>query len=95
MMDFPKIKIEVENMRYQIVHMFSQHNDEIEKIVDEQLKAAIKEYPFEKDIKVMAHDVIREALKRSIEKFFWSEEGHKIVDEVTNDALLHALNKSK
>ena len=92
-MNFPTIKIEVENMRYEVIHMFQQHNEEIEKIVDEQLKAAIKEYPFEKDIKLIARDVIQVALKHSIEQFFWSEEGRKIIDKVTGEALLHALKQ--
>ena len=82
MMQLPRIRIEVENMKYQIIHAFSSHNDEIERAVDEELTKAIQNYPFDVQIAKLANEVITEAIKSALQDFFIYGEGRKQIEEL-------------
>lgn len=87
MFELPKIRIEVENMKYQIIHAFSTHNDEIEKAVEEQLTKAIAEYPFESEINKVAVGVITDVIKDSLLDYFRYGPGRVLINDVVLQAL--------
>jgi len=87
MYDLPKIRIEVENMRYQIIHAFASHNDEIEKAVETELIKVIQDYDFAGEINQIAREVITQAVKSNLEHFFQYGEGYKIIGEAVAQTL--------
>lgn len=92
MLELPRIKIEVENMKYQIIHAFASHNDEIEKAVDRELTKAIANYPFSKQVSQLANDIIARAIKAALEEFFLYGEGRKEISEGI-EKLMSGLTK--
>ncbi len=60
----PMLRLDLEGLRYQVVHALAAHNDEIEKAVDFQLKQIIESA----DLRAMVQDSIRIALKESIDR---------------------------
>lgn len=82
MLHFPKIRLEIDGMKYQIVHAISQHNDELEAALDDAIDRAIASYPFESEIMSMAKDAINESIKRSIQEYFMYGEGKEFINRV-------------
>lgn len=93
MYDIPKIRIEVENMKYQIIHAFSAHNDEIQQAVENELSRAIAEYPFADKIRAEARDVISQAIERSMKEFFVYGDGYKVIDSIVRENLKASVEK--
>ena len=92
MFELPRIKIEVENMKYQIIHAFASHNDEIGKAVDQELTRVIANYPFSEEVSQLANDVIARAIKATLEEYFLYGEGRKEISEGINK-LMSGLTK--
>jgi hypothetical protein len=92
MFDLPKIKIDVENMRYQIVHAFSSHNKEIEKAVDEELKRALENYPFADRIRVEAYDCITKAIHNAVKEYFLYGDGYKTINEIVTKTIKGSID---
>lgn len=95
MFDLPRIKIEIENMRYQIVHAFSTHNDEIEKAVDEEIRKVIENYPFSEVVSKLASEVLEKSIKHSLEEFLLYGEGSKVLKESVDKLLADKLKRMK
>lgn len=74
---FPMIRLEVEGMRHQIVHAFSQHCETMKQQVEEATKAAIDQFDFPSEVARIAdgllRDAIRSALKDAFNKLSWNE----------------------
>jgi hypothetical protein len=87
MMELPRIRIEVERMKYNIMHVFSNHNEELEKLLDEQLAAAIENYPFAEQVAKTANEVITEVIQRTVQEFLMYGEGRKSIEDVVLQAL--------
>lgn len=92
MLELPKIRIEVENMKYTILHAFASHNDEIEKIVEEELSKAIANYPFGNEISKLANEAIADVLKSTIENYFRYGAGREEISSGV-EKLLSGLTK--
>lgn len=87
MLELPRIKIEVENMKYAIIHAFSSHNREIEEVVNKQLEAAIANYPFEAEVYRLSGEIITQSIKDSLSDYFKYGEGRKAIDELVKNTL--------
>lgn len=87
MYELPLIKIELDGMRYSIVHALSTHNAEIETYVDENLKKVVEEFDYVTLVKQVATKAITEAVKRSIESYFAYGDGYKNIDAVITEIL--------
>ena len=81
MYELPKIRIEVENMKYQIIHAFAAHNDEIEKAVNEELTKAVQNYPFSEKISQVVNSVIADVITETIKDYFVYGEGRKEISD--------------
>lgn len=86
-MELPRIKIEVERMKYQILHAFQNHDDEIEKVVEAELTKAIETYPFEDEIYKVAQETISEVVSRSVKDYFSYGEGYQLIQDIIHDAI--------
>lgn len=94
MLELPKIRIEVEGMKYQIIHAFGSHNDEIEKYVADELNKVLETYPFAEEVAKVSKQVLTEAIKHSVQEFLLYGEGRKVLDEVVADLLKSVIQKS-
>jgi hypothetical protein len=93
MYDMPKVRIDVEAMRYQIIHAFSQHNDEIEKALDQELVAQLKAFDFKAAVRQEIGQVLQGAISTAIRNFFsYGNPGEKVISEVINSVLKGSLN---
>jgi KaiC/GvpD/RAD55 family RecA-like ATPase len=93
MFELPRIKIEIENMRYQIVHAFASHNDEIERAVDQELTRVIANYPFGAEVASIASQVLTQAIKHEIEEFLLYGQGRKALSDVVDNLITSNLTK--
>jgi hypothetical protein len=95
-MSFPSIKLSVENMRYEIVHVLARHNTEIEKQVDSVLKDSLSKFDFAEVIKrelpIVLDDAIKSALSVVIHKIFESKDVKCALRIAVEKSLLKSLN---
>lgn len=91
MFELPRIRIEIENMRYQIVHAFASHNDEIERAVDQELTRIIANYPFGEEIASIASQVLTQAIKREIEDFLLYGAGRQVLSDSVDSLITSKL----
>lgn len=89
MLEMPKIKIEVERMKYSIIHAFSTHNDEIKDAVEKGLDEAIASYDFAGEISRVSNAVIGEVIKDCILNYFRYGDGRKLI----NDMVVKSIEK--
>lgn len=91
--ELPTIRIEVERMKYQVIHALSLHNDAIEQAVDTELSRAIENYPFAQQVESTAYEVITDAIRQSMEQFFRYGEGFDVINQVVSNAIKGAFDK--
>lgn len=91
--ELPTIRLEVERMKYQVIHALSLHNDEIEQAVETELSRAIKNYPFAQQVESIAYVVITDAIRQSMTQYFQSGEGFEVINEVVSNAIKGAFER--
>lgn len=90
MNEFPRIRIELEGMKYQIIHAFASHNTEIEEIVEKELEKAIATFPYEETVARLSSEIIAKAIDESLKEFMIWGKGKKMLREII-DAKLTVL----
>lgn len=60
------IRLDVEAIRYQVIHAFSTHSKEVEGEIDRAVVAAIKEFDFTAIVKQETEAVLRQSIKSAI-----------------------------
>lgn len=85
----PSIKLELEQMRIQIIHQLTAHNKEIEKAVSDELTKVINNYDFEATISKISHEVIED----EIESYFKYGNGNGILKNSVRVALDQTFSK--
>lgn len=93
MFELPRIRIEIENMKYQIVHAFASHNDEIERAVDQELTRVIANYPFGEQVAQIASQVLTQAIKHEIEEFLLYGAGRRVLSDAVDNLITSNLTK--
>jgi hypothetical protein len=91
MFELPRIRIEIENMKYQIVHAFAIHNDEIERAVDQELTRVIANYPFGEQVAQIASQILTQAIKNEIEEFLIYGAGRKVLSDSVDSLITSKL----
>jgi len=87
MLEMPRIRIELESMKYEVVHAFLKHNDEIEQFVEKELNRVIAEYPFMEQVTRIANQVIADAVKDCLTNYFRYGDGKEMIETVIKSAL--------
>lgn len=89
MHEFPVIKLEIQDMKYQVLHALHQHHSETETHVNEALERSLKNFDYER--------VVEDAVKSQLEKAITSAVSHTITqifwDETVRDAMYEAVKK--
>ena len=92
-MQLPRIRIEVDRMKYEILHAFHNRDEEIEKVVEAELTKAIESYPFEDEIYKVAQETISEVVSRSIKDYFSYGEGYKFIQDIISKSIQAKLKE--
>lgn len=87
MLQMPKIRLEVEGMKYQVVHFIGQHHDEIEAEIERVVERTMATYPFESEILALAKDAISKSIKDSITEYFQWGEGKEFIKKVVLESI--------
>ena len=92
MFNMPRVTIELEGMKQQIVHAFSSRNQEIETAIEEQLTKAINTFPFEETVLKLSREIISAAIKDALEHYFKYGEGREAIQQAVTDKLNELYN---
>jgi hypothetical protein len=60
------LRLNIESMRYQVVHAFMDHSTEIEEEISKALDAPLKDFDFVAVVKAEADRALREAVKSAV-----------------------------
>lgn len=86
-MNFPLVRIELENMRQTIVHALYRYNDEIERKVDEEIKRRIEEFNVEAYIESCVSQHLHQELSHQIQRRLQGIMSDLIRDKDVTNAL--------
>lgn len=88
--ELPHIRLDLEHMRYSVIHALGVHNREIEKYVSDELARQIEAFDYEASLKRYVDAAIERAVKQSVEDFFLSGGGSATVYEAVKQQLTKA-----
>lgn len=83
----PRVRIEIEGMKHQVLHAFESYNRDVERMIKEKLENAIANYPFEAEIEKISEEVISEAIQSALERYFKYGEGSEVIKKIVADKL--------
>lgn len=83
MNNLPIIRLELEQMKYQILHAFGAHQHELSAQVTQELEKAINSFDYSATVSRIAHEIIKE----QIESYFRYGAGRQAIETSVNDAL--------
>ena len=83
MEQMPIIKLEIENMKYSILHYFNQHQERVSEAVAAQIEKVISSYDYEGAVLKATTEV----LDGTIESFFKYGKGRTMIQDAIQEAL--------
>lgn len=81
----PLVKLEVQEMKYQIMHYLQQHHADVEAEVERQIEHAIATYNFQARVTEAVH----KAIDSTIQSYFGYGDGFAFV----SNAVMETLNR--
>jgi len=91
MEQLPLIKLEIEQMKYQIYHHFVAHQEQLTKHVKETLEKVIDNFDYESAVKQAAGEIIEESIKH----YFKYGDGRKMIENSLQKGLDEAFSRSE
>lgn len=92
------IRLDIERMRYSVVHAFMEHTKEIETTLGDACDRALKDFDFDAIVKQESDVVIREAVKSAIShavsKMMWEKPIHDIIKAGAERKVREAIEES-
>jgi nitrogen regulatory protein PII-like uncharacterized protein len=92
------VRLEVEAMKYRVVHAFAQHSAEIEEEVESAIEAAMKDFDFVAIVREEAQKALTNAVKEAVAQAASSIMGEKPVRDIITagaaDLVYKAVKKS-
>ena len=79
----PLVKLEVQEMKHQIMHYLAQHHSNVEVEVERQIEAAIANYNFE----IKVQEAVWNAINESIKHYFSRGDGMIFVSNAVTETL--------
>lgn len=70
MSDLPIVRLEIQHMQHSISMMISEHLGKLDCEAQAAVKAAVENFDYAGEVHKIAHDIIRESIKRSVEELF-------------------------
>jgi len=86
MNEMPIIRLEVEQIKHQILHHFGQYQKEVSVAVEKQIEKVIGEFDFYAEIK----PIVEKCLRDNLNGYFSYGEGNTMI----NNSLQEALDKT-
>jgi hypothetical protein len=97
MESMPVLQVRFEGMRYSLMHVISEHHEEIEAEIERQLKEVLTPESIaaeiRKSLRPLFTQVLVEALKSAVHKALWSKEVKSLLETDTHIALLKVLKE--
>lgn len=90
---FPAIRIELEGVRYQVLHALNTHNTEIEAVVKKELAKAIDTFDYAAVVKASVKEAVDGAVKDAVKSFFYHGGGRATIESAVKESLTSILNK--
>jgi len=98
MSTFPMIRLDIEGMKYQILHALTVHQQEITEIVSAYMDNAIKTFDFEKvvhaEIEKLLPELIHQALQSSLQKIIWNGSVKESLEAMAHQAIAKYLKEN-
>lgn len=91
MHNMPIVRLELENMKYSVIHALSTHQEQISKLVEQQLNNVIDNFDYKSVVQKVASDALTEAIKN----YFHYGEGYQTIVQAVKEALPKTLNTKK
>lgn len=83
MEEYPLIKLEIESMKHTIIHHFTHYQQDLSRIVRQEIEEVINHFDFRSEVQKAVHEVIRNV----IESYFKYGEGNGIIINAVTEAL--------
>jgi ribosomal protein S3AE len=97
-MTTPMIRLELDQMRYQVLHALTLHQAEIQEQVDEALKKALAEFDFDKVIREAVdrelNEAIRKAFGQAVSNILYSSEMRQLLQDASASKVRLAVEKA-
>jgi len=83
----PKIRLEVEHMKYQILHYLGANGSELGDRLSSEIMRSVESYPWQSEVNKIVH----EAISSHVSDYFKWGEGREMIKEVMNEAFKEAF----
>ena len=90
---FPAIRVELEGVRYQVLHALHTHNTEIEELVKKELTKAVDTFDYAAVVKASVKEAVDGAVKDAVKSFFYHGGGRATIESAVKESLTSILNK--
>ena len=87
MYDIPKIRLDIDGMRYSVVHAFAQHNREIEEYLDAEVKRFIESYDYRAAVAKVMSSVLEQTITDTLRRHFEFGPGRKAIEDAVQSSL--------
>lgn len=85
--DVATIRLEIEGMRYAIIHAFETHAKDVTEALDTEMKKQIAEFDFALAVRRELSDAMNRAVTDSIRSFFSYGKGSQMVADAVAEAM--------
>lgn len=87
-MNIPIIKLEVEGMKYAVLHALTEHAAKMDKSIQQAVESFCTEKNIDNIVREEAHRQLEAAVREEVKNFFgWSGNGRKAVREAVQQYL--------
>lgn len=91
MNDIPMVRLELQEMKYSVIHSLLTHQKQINELVEKQLNNVIENFDYESVVRQVASD----ALTKAIKEYFQYGDGYQTIIQAVKEALPKTLNIKK
>lgn len=94
MLEMPRIRIEVEDMKASIVSCLNDRHQDLIAVVNKGIDAAIVELPISlaRQAKSISEDVMHEALQKALTNYWETGKGRDMLDEMIHKKFIKTGN---
>lgn len=91
--DVPVLKVQLEGMRYQVMHAMMDHQEEISAAVEDALTQELADVDISSIVKGYLPGLIRDVVHKTIDSYFKYGEGQRVIAQYVGEALGDAVKR--
>ena len=95
MKDFPKLRLELEGLKMQVIHAFTSYNQDVQDMVKQELENYLSTDNLKRLVRQTIKESVEWGVKAKIESYFKHGEGHHLIDETVAEGLKDWLKKNE